>query len=113
MVRTHLPGQELQETRVRSPGQEDPLEEGRAAHSSVLAWRFPWTEEPGGLQPMGLQRVGHEEDQRIILNVVCLKKITSSLKLPCTKMSILQRRNDKIFAIIHPFQQITLAHSGV
>ena len=39
------------------PGQEDPLEEGMATHSSVLAWRIPWTEEPGMLQSMGLQRV--------------------------------------------------------
>ena len=39
-------------------GWEDPLEEGMATHSSILAWRFPWTEEPGGLQSMGLQRVG-------------------------------------------------------
>ena len=38
------------------PGQEDPLEKGMAVHSSVLAWRIPWTEEPGGLQSMGLQR---------------------------------------------------------
>ena len=44
---------------VRFPGQEDPLEEGMATHSSLLAWRIPWTEEPGGLQSMGLQRVGH------------------------------------------------------
>ena len=49
--------QELQETRVRSLGREDPLEEGMATHSSILAWRIPWTEEPGGLQSMGSQRV--------------------------------------------------------
>ena len=49
-----------QETRVRSLGQEDPLEEGMATHSSILAWRIPWTEEPGGLQSMGSQRVGHD-----------------------------------------------------
>ena len=48
------------ETRVRSLGQEDPLEKGTATHSSILAWRIPWTEEPGGLQSMGLQRVGHD-----------------------------------------------------
>ena len=41
------------ETRVRSLGQEDPLEKGMATHSSILAWRIPWTEEPGGLQSMG------------------------------------------------------------
>ena len=48
------------ETWVRSLGQEDPLERGTATHSSVLAWRIPMTEEPGGLQSMGLQRVGHD-----------------------------------------------------
>ena len=48
-----------QETRVRSLGQEDPLEEEMATHSSILAWRIPWTEEPGGLQSMGSQRVGY------------------------------------------------------
>ena len=45
--------------RVQSLGQEDPLEEGMANHSSILAWRIPWTEEPSGLQSMGSQRVGH------------------------------------------------------
>ena len=49
-----------QETRVPSLGQEDPLEEGMATHSSILAWRIPWTEEPGGLQSMESQRVGHD-----------------------------------------------------
>ena len=46
--------------RVRSLGQEDPLEEGMATHSSIPAWRIPWTEEPGGLQSTGLQRFGHD-----------------------------------------------------
>ena len=45
---------------VQSPGLEDPLEKGTAAHSSTLAWRIPWTEEPGGLQSIELQRVGHD-----------------------------------------------------
>ena len=49
----------LQETQVSSLGWEDPLEKGMATHSSILAWRIPWTEEPGGLQSMELQRVGH------------------------------------------------------
>ena len=49
----------MQETRVQSLGQEDPLEKGIANHSSILAWRIPWTEEPGGLQFMGSQRVKH------------------------------------------------------
>ena len=48
-----MPGQEAMETWVRSLGQEDPLEEGAATHSSVLAWRIPWAEEPGGLQSAG------------------------------------------------------------
>ena len=50
----------MQETQVQSLGQEDPLEKGMATYSSILAWRIPWTEEPGGLQSMGLQRVGHD-----------------------------------------------------
>ena len=48
------------ETLVPSVGQEDPLEEGRATHSSILAWRIPWTEEADELQSMGLQGVGHD-----------------------------------------------------
>ena len=51
--------QEMQETWVRSLGQEDPLEEGMATHSSILAWRIPWTEDPGRLQSMGSQRFRH------------------------------------------------------
>ena len=50
----------LGETQVQSLGLEDPLEKGMATHSNILAWRIPWTEEPGGLQPMRLQRVGHD-----------------------------------------------------
>ena len=49
----------IQETQVQFLGQEDPLEKGMATHSSIVAWRIPWTEEPGGLQSMGLQRVGN------------------------------------------------------
>ena len=51
--------QEMQETLVRSLGWEDPLEEKMATYSNILAWEIPWTEEPGGLQSLGLQRVGH------------------------------------------------------
>ena len=55
-VVNNLPAlQKMQETRVRSLGGEDPLEKGMAIHSSVLAWRISWTEEPGGLQSMGSQ----------------------------------------------------------
>ena len=49
----------IQKTWIQSLGQEDPLEEEMATHSSVLAWKIPWTEKPGGLQSMGSQRVGH------------------------------------------------------
>ena len=49
----------MQETQLQSLGQEDVLEKGMATHSSILAWRIPWTKEPGGLQSMGSQRVRH------------------------------------------------------
>ena len=54
----HLPA--MQETWVRSLSWEDPLEKEMATHSSTLAWKIPWTQEPGGLQSLGLQRVGHD-----------------------------------------------------
>ena len=54
----HLPA--MQEAPVQSLGQEDPLEEGMATHSNILAWRIPMEEEPGRLPSMGLQRVGHD-----------------------------------------------------
>ena len=50
----------MQETRVRFLGQEDPLEKGMVTHSTILTWRIPWTEEPGGLESMELQRVGQD-----------------------------------------------------
>ena len=50
----------MQKIQVQSLGQEDPLEKGMATHSSILAWRITWTEEPGKLQSLGLQRVGHD-----------------------------------------------------
>ena len=51
---------EMQETWVQSLGQEESLEKGLATHSSILAWEIPWTEESGGLQSTGSQRVGHD-----------------------------------------------------
>ena len=57
VVKNHLPIQETQETKIWSVGQEDSLEEEMATHSSILAWKIPWTDEPGGLQSMGSQRV--------------------------------------------------------
>ena len=52
--------QETSEMQVLSLSWEDPLEEGLATHSSILAWSIPWTEEPGGLQSIGMQRVRHD-----------------------------------------------------
>ena len=53
--------QETEETQVQNLGREDPLEKGTATHSSILAWNIPWTEEPGGLQSKGSQRVGQSD----------------------------------------------------
>ena len=57
-----IPGssEDKESAKVQSLGQEDPLEKGMATHSSILAWKIPWTEEPGKLQSIGLQRVGHD-----------------------------------------------------
>ena len=60
VVKTLPAMQELQETRVQSLDWDDPLEEDMATHSSILAWEIPWTEEPGRLQSIGLQRVRHD-----------------------------------------------------
>ena len=60
----------MQDTWVRSLDQENPLEKEMATHSSIFAWEIPWTEEPGGLQSMGLQRVGHHgvtKQQQIVM----------------------------------------------
>ena len=56
----------MQETQVRSLGQEDPLEKEMATHSSILAWRIPWTEEPGGLQCMGSQELDMTERLKLL-----------------------------------------------
>ena len=76
--------QEMKETQVWSLGQEDPLEEGMATHSSVLAWRIPWIEKPGGLQSIGSQRIkqnwsnlAHRHTYLLLMNFwdfVCLRK---------------------------------------
>ena len=60
-TKTHGPMQEIWETQVQSLGWEDPLEEGMAIHSSILAWRISWTEEPGGPQSTGLRRGSHDK----------------------------------------------------
>ena len=60
----------MQKTWVQSLGQEDPLEKGMTTHTNILAWRIPWTEEPGGLQSMWLQRVGHNLETNTICETV-------------------------------------------
>ena len=61
--------QETQQTRVCSLDWVDPLEKEKATHSSILSWRIPWTEEPGGLQSMGLQRIGHDLEAEHVPNL--------------------------------------------
>ena len=60
MAKTATNPPAMQKIQVQSLSWEDPLEKGMATHSSILAWRIPWTEEPGGLQSVGSQRVGHD-----------------------------------------------------
>ena len=68
----------MQETHVQSLGQEDPLEKGMATHSSILAWRIPWTEEPGGLQSKRSQRLGHDWENKHTYSISFLFYITYS-----------------------------------
>ena len=69
----------MQETHVQSLGWEEPLEKGMATHSNILAWRIPWTEEPGGLQSMQLQRVKHNWVTNM-LTLVTLFNLIPTLK---------------------------------
>ena len=64
----------MQETRVRSLGLEDPLEEGMATYSNILVWKIPWTEEPGRLQSMSSQRVRHDRATHTYLLNTCRKE---------------------------------------
>ena len=68
----------MQETRVQSLGKEDPLEKGMAIHSSILAWKIPWTEETGGLQSTGSQRVGHDRATNTTLSTAERVNVTWS-----------------------------------
>ena len=78
------------ETQVQYLGQEDPLEKEMATHSSILAWRLPWTEEPGGLQSMGSQRAGHDSATNAV-NMTIFVCLLSCLAL-LSKMSLKQRQ---------------------
>ena len=76
--------QETQEMQVWFLGQEDPLEEDMATHSSILAWKFPWTEEPGGLQSMGLQSPDTTEQLSRAQDIIrsCLYRYVHTLCRP-------------------------------
>ena len=100
-------------TQVRSLGQKDPLEEAMATHSSILAWRIPWTEEPGGLQSMKSQRVGHTHKVTLSCKVVPLPKRPCVLtggaqgdREPCRLMSLASRRPAPLSA--HPPEHLPL-----
>ena len=64
----------MQETRVQSLGRKDPLEKGMATHSSILAWRIPWTEEPDGLRSTGLKRVGFGRTELLSLSTIMVER---------------------------------------
>ena len=70
------------ETWVQSLGREDPLEKEMATHSSILAWRIPWTEEPGRLQSMGSRRVGHDWATSLSALHTCIHSFPNSLPIP-------------------------------
>ena len=85
----------MEGTWVRSLGQEDPLEEGMSTRSNILAWRIPWTEEPGGLLSTGLQESETTEVTEHILAgtkpLLCLRLVQRTLRLPLTQWLALQR----------------------
>ena len=96
-----------QETRVQSLGQEDPLETGMATHSSILAWRIPWTEEPGGLQSMGSQRVGHDwatkhtqEKIRVLFLKDIWKSVTKDSRGLCACLSSQKINREKLCVMV-------------
>ena len=95
----------MQETHVQSLGREDPLEKGVATHSSLLAWRIPWTEEPGGLQSMGSQRVGYDW---MTDAVTSLSHVNTELIHSAVQQKIAQHCK----VTIHQLQQFFLFRKG-
>ena len=77
----------MQETQVQSLNREDPLEKEMAAHSSILAWEIPWTEEPGGLQSMGSKKESHTHTKRQLSDYTTTNDCIKLLQTPQTKIS--------------------------
>ena len=98
MAKTGKESAAMQETHVGSLGQEDPLEKGMATQSSILAWKLPWTEEPGGLQSLGLQRVEHDWVTKRVRNML---QITQVIMQELRFVSIVCHFKVHIFYIIH------------
>ena len=105
LVERTLPA--MWETRVRSLGQEDPLEEGMAIHSSILTWRIPWTEEPGRLQSMGSQRVGQDCSSKLMLRVK-LPVNLRNVSIPCYSVTGLSSQIFRILLFLGPAYMLTL-----
>ena len=89
----------MQETQVQSLGWEDPPEKEMATRSSILAWRIPWTEEPGGPQSMGSQRMGHDWRANTLSELMrhCNLKANLGIPVMCT---IIKSRNDKLLKYV-------------
>ena len=87
---------------VGSLGREDPLEKGMATHPSILAWISPWTEEPGGLQFMGLQRVGHNRGRMHLLVKILLVDTMAGIRMSYrgTVLYILQIRKNRLEEVL-------------
>ena len=100
--------QEIQETQVQSLSQEDPLEEKMATHSSTLAWRIPWTEEPGRLQTTGLQRVGRDRSDFACTHMGFLFCITDLFVSSFTVSTCLDYYSFMLLLLLSHFSRVRL-----
>ena len=98
----------MQETQAQSLGWEDPLEKEMAAHSSILGWRIPWTEGPGGLQSVEWQRVGHS----LATNAILMRPQQPFFSGSCVRENILSFQLDTVLVIPVPLEMRCLIPSG-